>query len=107
MEPKIIVIVGTTCSGKTKLAINLASRLKSEIISADSRQVFKHLSIGTAKPTKSQLRKIKHHFIDLLDPSEKFNASKFSITASKIISGIQEKGKNPIVVGGSGLYIKA
>ena len=107
MEPKVIVIVGPTCSGKTELAISLASRLKSEIISADSRQVYKHLNIGTAKPTRAQLRKIKHHFVDFLNPNEKFNASQFSIKASKIISDLQKEGKSPIVVGGSGLYIKA
>ncbi len=107
MEPKVIVIVGPTCSGKTELAINLASRLKSEVISADSRQVYKYLDIGTAKPTKEQLKKVKHHFIDVLYPNEKFNASQFSITASKIISDLQEEGKSTIVVGGSGLYIKA
>jgi len=107
LEPKVIVIVGPTCSGKTELAINLASRLNSEVISADSRQVYKYLNIGTAKPTKSQLRKVKHHLIDYLNPNEKFNASRFSITASKIISGLQEEGKSVIVVGGSGLYVKA
>lgn len=107
MEPKVIVIVGPTCSGKTALAIELALKLKAEIISADSRQVYKYLNIGTAKPTEIQKKEIKHHLIDFLNPDENFNANKFSMEASKVISQLQNEGKNPIVVGGSGLYVKA
>lgn len=107
MEPKVIVIVGSTCSGKTALAVNLAEKLGTEIISADSRQVYKYLSIGTAKPTELQKKKITHHFIDYLDPHENFNASIFSEEAVKIISQLHKHEKIPIVVGGSGLYIKA
>ena len=107
MEPIVIVIVGPTCSGKTALAIELASKLKTGIISADSRQVYKYLNIGTAKPTETQLKNVKHHLIDYLNPDEKFNASKFSVEATKVISQLQMEGKIPIVVGGSGLYIKA
>ena len=107
MEPIVIVIVGPTCSGKTALAIELASKLKTGIISADSRQVYKYLNIGTAKPTETQLKNVKHHLIDYLNPDEKFNASKFSVEATKVISQLQMEGKIPLVVGGSGLYIKA
>jgi len=107
LEPIVIVIVGPTCSGKTALAIELASKLKTGIISADSRQVYKYLNIGTAKPTETQLKNVKHHLIDYLNPDEKFNASKFSVEATKVISQLQMEGKIPIVVGGSGLYIKA
>ena len=107
MEPKVIVIVGPTCSGKTTLAIDLALKLKTEIISADSRQVYKHLNIGTAKPINAQLEKAKHHLIDFLDLDESFNASKFSIESSKIIDELSKQGKIPIVAGGSGLYIKS
>lgn len=107
MEPKVIVIVGPTCSDKTALAIELALKLKAEIISADSRQVYKYLNIGTAKPTEIQKKEIKHHLIDFLNPDENFNANKFSMEASKVISQLQNEGKNPIVVGGSGLYVKA
>ena len=104
---KVIVIVGPTCSGKTGLALLLAEMLGSEIISADSRQIYKLLDIGTAKPIDSELKKIKHYFIDTLDPSDDFNASKFEKEAEAIIKHLHSKNKIPIVVGGSGLYIKA
>lgn len=107
MEATVIVIVGPTCSGKTAIAIELSLKLKTEIISADSRQVYKYLDIGTAKPTELQRKIIRHHFVDFLNPDEKFNASKFSVEASKVISHLQQEGKNSIVVGGSGLYVKA
>ncbi len=107
MGGKVIVIAGPTCSGKSDLALQLARKLKSEIISADSRQVFKYLNIGTAKPGRSELSVIKHHFIDELDPAEDFNVSKFENRALKIIDDLFERDINPIVAGGSGLYIKA
>lgn len=104
---KVIVIVGPTCSGKTDLSLNLAEKLKTEIISADSRQVFKYLNIGTAKPNKDLRNKIKHHFIDELGPDENFNVSIFEEKSLKIIEDLFEQGKIPVVVGGSGLYVKA
>ncbi|GAB6281809.1 MAG: tRNA (adenosine(37)-N6)-dimethylallyltransferase MiaA [Ignavibacterium sp.] len=107
MGRKVITIIGPTCSGKTDLAIDLAIKLKSEIISADSRQVYKYLNIGTAKPTSEQLKKIKHYFIDELEPDIDFNVSKFEVEALEIIEKIFLQEKIPIVVGGSGLYIKA
>ena len=107
MGQKVIVIVGPTCSGKTRLSLILAEKLKSEIISADSRRVYKYLTIGTAKPSANELRIIKHHFIDELEPNEEFNADLFSKRAKEIISRLIEKDSIPIVVGGSGLYIKA
>lgn len=107
MEQKVIVIVGPTCSGKTKLSLILAEKLQTEIISADSRQIYKYLTIGTAKPDTVDLNSVKHHFIDELNPDEEFNADIFSRKARKIISELLRKNKIPIVVGGSGLYIKA
>jgi tRNA dimethylallyltransferase len=107
LERSVIVIVGPTCSGKSNLAIRLADKLNSEIISADSRQFYKYLNIGTAKPTSEELRKIKHHFIGFLEPDIEYNASKFEIDAEQIISSLLKEGKTPIVAGGSGLYIKA
>ena len=85
----------------------LAKSLKTEIISADSRQIYKILSIGTAKPTHEEISIAKHHFIDSLNPDEDFNVSKFEIEALKIIDEMHQQNKIPIVVGGSGLYIKA
>ncbi len=107
MERKVIVIVGPTCSGKSQVALNLAEKLNTEIISADSRQIYKYLSIGTAKPTEIELSKIKHHFIDVLSPDEDYNVSRFEEEALKIIASLVSENKIPIVVGGSGLYIKA
>lgn len=107
MERKVIVIVGPTCSGKTKVGISLAGNLQTEIISADSRQIYKYLDIGTAKPEVNDLAKYKHHFINYLDPEEDYNVSKFENDALKIINRLINQGKVPVVVGGSGLYIKA
>lgn len=107
MEKRVIVILGPTCSGKTSLSLKLAESLKSEIISADSRQVYQVLSIGTAKPSPEELRIAKHHFVDSLNPAEEFNVSKFEIEALKIIVELHQQNKIPIIVGGSGLYIKA
>ncbi len=107
MERKVIVIAGPTASGKTFLSLLLAAKLNSEIISADSRQIYKFLDIGTAKPAEEQLQKIKHHFIDELFPDEDFNASKFEEKSLTIIENLFSENKIPVVAGGSGLYIKA
>ncbi len=104
---KVIVIVGPTCSGKTKLSIKLAELLKTEIISADSRQIYKQINIGTAKPSNIELKKIKHYLVNELNLDEDFNASKFAEQAKTIIDDIHSRNKIPIVAGGSGLYIKA
>jgi len=107
LERVVIVIVGPTCSGKTNLGLTLSQLILSEIISADSRQIYKYLNIGTAKPSKLQLEKVPHHLIDILDPSENYDASLFEKDAERIIDQIKNKNKIPIVIGGSGLYIKA
>ncbi len=107
MEKRVIVIVGPTCSGKTFLSLLLAENLNSEIISADSRQVYKLLDIGTAKPSNTELKKIKHHFVDELNPEHDFNASRFEEDSIRLIKDLHQKNKIPIVAGGSGLYIKA
>ncbi len=104
---QVIIIVGPTCSGKTKLSLKLAEILDTEIISADSRQVYRYLDIGTATPSATELKKIKHHFINSLDPDNKFNVSDFETDALKIIQTLHTENKIPIVAGGSGLYIKA
>jgi len=107
LERRVIIIVGPTCSGKTLLSIELAKLLNTEIISADSRQIYKLLNIGTAKPNSNELKEIKHHLIDKLNPEEEYNASKFERDSLDIIKKLTGKNKIPIVVGGSGLYIKA
>ncbi len=107
MESKVIVITGPTCSGKSFLGSLLAEKLKSEIISADSRQIYKYLDVGTAKPSEDELKKIKHHFINELEPDEKYNVSRYEGEALKIIGRLISENKVPVIVGGSGLYIKA
>lgn len=104
---KIVVIVGATCSGKTHLSLQLAKQLDSEIISADSRQVYKLMDIGTAKPTNNQLKNTQHYFINELNPDENFNASIFADKAELVLKKLYNKKKIPIVAGGSGLYVKA
>ncbi len=107
MEKRVIVILGPTASGKTALGIEVAEMLKSEIISADSRQFYRGLNIGTAKPTEKELEGVKHHLINSHDINEEYNAGKFEEDALKIISRLHKRNKIPVVVGGSGLYIKA
>ena len=99
--------MGPTCSGKTHLGILLAKVLNSEILSADSRQFYKKLNIGTAKPNESQLAEVNHHFINILEPAEDYNVSDFEKQAEKVIENLLSRSLTPIVVGGSGLYIKA
>jgi tRNA dimethylallyltransferase len=107
MKKVLLCIVGPTASGKSSLALLVAKSLDGEIISADSRQVYRYLDIGTAKPTKAQRRQVKHHFVDLLDPDEAFSAGEFGKRGRETIDDIFRRKKVPIVVGGSGLYVKS
>ena len=104
---KVLVILGATATGKSALAMKLAETLDTEIISADSMSVYKNFNIGTAKPSTQDLKKIRHHLIDILEPTEKFSVAEFVSRAEKIITEINLRGKIPIVVGGTGLYIQA
>jgi len=104
---KIIVITGPTASGKTDVSIQLSKLLPIEVISADSRQIYKYLNIGTATPGKSELKQLKTYLINILRPDEYFSAGLFVEKASKKIKKIINKGKLPVIVGGTGLYIKA
>ncbi len=103
---KLLAIVGPTCSGKSALGLRLASRFKGEIVSADSRQIYKYLDIGTSKPAEEDRRKIPHHFVDVLDPAEEYSAGAFGVDARRRIEEIVGRSHQPILVGGSGLYIK-
>ncbi len=104
-KPKIIVIVGPTASGKSDLAIQLAKRYGGEIISADSRQVYKGMDIGTGKVTKKGQELIRHYLLDVADPKKQFTVSDFEKLAEKAIKEISAKGKIPVIVGGTGFYI--
>lgn len=103
----LIIIIGPTGVGKTSLGIALAQKLGGEIISGDSVQVYKELDIGSAKPSAAELQLIPHHLIDYLDPQEPFSAAQFKIKATALIAEIRGRGHVPIVVGGTGLYIRS
>lgn len=105
--PPLIVVVGETASGKTAASIKIAQKVGGEIICADSRTVYKEMDIGTAKPTKKEQRLVPHHLLDLVEPNEKFSAAEFKRLAEKCIQDITSRGKVPIVVGGTGLYVDA
>ena len=104
MKP-IIVIVGPTASGKSTLAIQLASSYKGEIIAADSRTVYKGMDIGTAKPSLQEKQQVPHFGMDLIEPDRSYSAAEFKIYATRTIRDIHERNKLPIVVGGTGLYV--
>lgn len=114
---KVLTIVGLTASGKTELAVKLAKKYNGEIINADSRQIYKGMSIGTAKPKGKWIKTgkqklfiykgIRHHLIDFLEPNKEFNVAKYKKLAIKIIKSVTSRNKLPILVGGTGLYIKA
>ena len=101
----IIVIAGATASGKTAFSVELAKRLDGEIVSCDSMQIYKGMDIGTAKPTKSEMCGIPHHMLDIIEPSENFSVAQFCDMARSIIRDIHDRGKMPVLVGGTGLYI--
>lgn len=104
---KLVVIVGPTASGKSDLAVKLARQFKSEIISADSRQVYKGLDIGSGKVTKQEMKGVPHYLLDVANPKRVFTVSQYQKLAQKKIKEIWAKGKTPIIVGGTGLYIRA
>ncbi|HAD81753.1 MAG: tRNA (adenosine(37)-N6)-dimethylallyltransferase MiaA [Candidatus Edwardsbacteria bacterium RIFOXYD12_FULL_50_11] len=106
MNP-VMVIAGPTAVGKTPVALDLAEKIGAEIISADSRQVYKYLDIGTAKPSRSERQKIKHHLLDFLEPDEIYSAARFAADARAVMDRLDEQGKRYIIAGGSGLYLKA
>ncbi len=107
ISPLLLAIVGPTASGKTKLSICLSEKLGGEIISADSRQIYRFLDIGTAKPAPEELKRVTHHFMNILNPDQYYNAGEYGIQARAKIEELLKKSTQPILVGGSGLYIRA
>jgi tRNA dimethylallyltransferase len=101
------VIVGPTAIGKTAIALALAAHFPVEVVSADSRQIYRRLDIGTAKPTRRERQRVTHHGLDLVDPGTRFSAGRFAREAGQWIDGIRDRGRVPIVVGGTGLYVRA
>ena len=107
MERQVVIITGPTASGKSEIAFQLARKLDTEIISADSRQIFDILEIGTARPGPEKTGKVKYHLSGILDLNEPYNAAKFAERSKKILDELLVKGKIPIIEGGAGLYIRA
>jgi len=106
MKPKLVIVLGPTAVGKSELALEMALRLDGEIVNADSQQVYRHMDIGTGKPSQSDRQKAPHHLIDVVNPDEAFNAARFRHLATEAIEEIQRRRKTPIVCGGTGLYLK-
>ncbi|MBU1255322.1 tRNA (adenosine(37)-N6)-dimethylallyltransferase MiaA, partial [Patescibacteria group bacterium] len=107
MLKKLIIILGPTASGKSDLAIKLAKEFNGEIISADSRQIYKEMDIGTAKVTKKEMDNIPHYLINIINPNQEFTLAQYKKLAVKTIKDIQKRNKLPFLVGGTGLYIQS
>ena len=102
---RIICVVGPTASGKTKLAVQLAKLYDGEAVSCDSMQIYKHMEIGTAKPTKEEMEGAAHHLIDMVEPGEDFSAGKYVQLADACVQDILSRGKTAVIAGGTGLYV--
>lgn len=107
MKPKLIILTGPTAVGKSELSVKLAQKIGAEIISADSMQVYRHMDIGTAKITKEQMQGVPHYLIDEFEPDEEFNIVIFQKRAKECMKQIYQKGKIPMIVGGTGFYIQS
>lgn len=105
--PELLVVTGPTAAGKTALGVGLAELLGGEVVGADSMQIYRGMDIGTAKPTPQEMRGVRHHMIDVAEPAERFSAAKYAAMASQCVDDILARGRVPIVVGGTGLYIDA
>lgn len=104
--PPLILLAGPTASGKTQLAIEIARSLDTEIVNCDSMQVYRHMEIGTAKPTREERALVPHHLLDVADPDEPFDAARYAELARPVVETLQSQGRMPLVVGGTGLYMK-
>ncbi len=107
MKPKLIVVCGPTATGKSDRAVEIALAQNGEVISADSRQVYRGLNIGSGKITQEEMRSVPHHMLDVADPQDTFAVDQFVIQGAQAIESILEKGKTPIICGGTGFYIDA
>jgi tRNA dimethylallyltransferase len=103
----VILLVGPTCAGKSGASIAIAKELDTEIISADSMQIYRHMDIGTEKPTARERRTVRHHMVDVVEPGEGFSAGRYLEAVGPVLEGLLSEGRPPLVVGGTGLYIRA
>ena len=106
-KPRIVAIMGPTASGKTALAVAVAKRFNGEVVSADSRQVYRGMDIGTAKPSPEEMRAVPHHLIDIKNPDEDYTVAEYKDDALAAISAILHRGRLPVLAGGTGLYLRA
>lgn len=106
-KPPLIVIAGPTASGKTNLSITLSHRVKGEVVAMDSMQIYRYMDIGTAKPSMSERENIPHHMLDVADPKDAYSVAEYAKQAKNCISDVHQRGKIPILTGGTGLYLKA
>lgn len=106
-KPPLLVVAGPTGVGKTAAVIALARRLPLEVISADSRQVYRGMDVATGKPTAAEQRAVAHHLVDIVDPNDRYHAARFRVDAEAAIAAVRSRGRLPVVVGGTGLYIRA
>ena len=106
-KTKIVIICGPTGVGKTRFAIDLALRYGGEIIGADSVQIYRHIDIGSAKPTAEERAAVPHHLVDFIDPDKSFSAADYAAMAHEVLADFKKRNVLPVVVGGTGLYIKA
>ena len=107
MKEQVVVICGPTASGKTSLGIKLAKKIEGEIVSCDSMQIYKDMTIGTAKPTDEELKEAKHYLVDFVMPNERYSVAEYKKDAEYTIEQIIKSGKKPIIVGGTGLYLNS
>ena len=107
MTPKIVCVAGPTACGKTTLGVLLAQRFHGEVVSADSMQIYRGMTIGTAAPTAEEMEGIPHHMVAVADPRESWSAARYAAEADKCVQDILRRGKRPVLVGGTGLYLDA
>ncbi len=104
---EVVVVTGPTAAGKTELGVRLAKILGGEVVSADSMQIYQAMDVGTAKPTKAEMGGVPHHMIDIISPFENYSVSRYVEDAAKVCEDIAARGKTPVIVGGTGLYIES
>jgi tRNA dimethylallyltransferase len=106
-DKKVIIVLGPTCVGKTSLSLLLAERLNTEVVSADSMQVYRGMDMGTAKPAAKERERVRHHMLDLVEPHESYSSGRYVAEVKPVLESLFARGMTPLVVGGSGLYIRA